>query len=150
MAIPLIQAGSVTRPERGRAERATRPTPSTSCAATAAPAARSPITNAAGGSAAFDKPVDNIGTKTIRRLRRLRRPSTSTPSTSRAAATPGKVFVGQRKDPFAVNLGTIFDLVNAPSAAVITDPALINARRRNDLAEQERHHARARGADKTA
>jgi hypothetical protein len=34
--------------------------------------------------------------------------------------------VGQRKDPFAVNLGTIFDLVNAP-VSVITDPALINA-----------------------
>jgi hypothetical protein len=41
-------------------------------------------------------------------------------------AMPGKVFAGQRKDPFAVNLGTIFDLVNAP-VAVITDPALINA-----------------------
>ena len=37
-------------------------------------------------------------------------------------AQPGKVFVGQRQDPFAVNLGTIFDLVNAP-VAVITDPA---------------------------
>ncbi len=41
-------------------------------------------------------------------------------------AQPGKVFVGQRQDPFAVNLGTIFDLVNAP-LAVITDPTLINA-----------------------
>ena len=30
------------------------------------------------GAATFDKPVDNIGTKTIRRLRGLRRPSTST------------------------------------------------------------------------
>ena len=39
---------------------------------------------------------------------------------------PGKEFAGQRKDPFAVNLGTIFDLVNAP-VSVITDPALINA-----------------------
>ncbi|HEY2976502.1 MAG TPA: DUF4331 domain-containing protein, partial [Burkholderiaceae bacterium] len=38
----------------------------------------------------------------------------------------GKLFVGQRKDPFAVNLGTIFDLVNAP-VSVITDPTLINA-----------------------
>ena len=32
----------------------------------------------------------------------------------------------QRKDPFAVNLGTIFDLVNA-AVLVITDPTLINA-----------------------
>ena len=39
---------------------------------------------------------------------------------------PARVFVGQRKDPFAVNLGTIFDLVNAP-VGVITDPALIGA-----------------------
>jgi hypothetical protein len=39
---------------------------------------------------------------------------------------PAKLFVGQRQDPFAVNLGTIFDLVNAP-LAVITDPALIGA-----------------------
>jgi hypothetical protein len=52
-------------------------------------------------------------------------PSTSTrqhPGLRRA----GRVFVGQRQDPFAVNLGTIFDLVNAP-VAVITNPALINA-----------------------
>jgi hypothetical protein len=39
---------------------------------------------------------------------------------------PAGVFVGQRQDPFAVNLGTIFDLVNAPPR-VITNPALINA-----------------------
>ncbi|MEO5698258.1 MAG: DUF4331 domain-containing protein, partial [Burkholderiaceae bacterium] len=41
-------------------------------------------------------------------------------------ATPARLFVGQRQDPFAVNLGTIFDLVNAP-IDVITNPALINA-----------------------
>jgi hypothetical protein len=39
---------------------------------------------------------------------------------------PGWLFVGQRKEAFAVNLGTIFDLVNAP-LAVITHPDLINA-----------------------
>ena len=39
---------------------------------------------------------------------------------------PGKLFVGQRKEAFAVNLGAIFDLVNAP-LAVITDPANIGA-----------------------
>ena len=55
-------------------------------------------------------------------------PSTSTPSTSRAARCPAKVFVGQRKDPFAVNLGTIFDLVNAPRRRD-HQPALINAAR---------------------
>jgi hypothetical protein len=86
---------------------------------------RTSITNAANGSATFDKPVDNIGTKTIpdyagyaaKHVYNVNVPGCS---------MPGKLFVGQRKDPFAVNLGTIFDLVNAP-LAVITNPALINA-----------------------
>ena len=86
---------------------------------------RTSLTNMSGGSATFDKPVDNIGTKTIpdyagysaKHIYNVNVPGCS---------VPAKVFVGQRKDPFAVNLGTIFDLVNAP-LAVITDPALINA-----------------------
>ncbi len=86
---------------------------------------RAAITNASGGSAIFDKPVDNIGTKTIadyaayagKHVYNVNIPG---------CAMPGRVFVGQRKDPFAVNLGAIFDLVNAP-LAVITDPTKINA-----------------------
>ena len=86
---------------------------------------RSAVTNAAGGSATFDKPVDNIGTKTIpdyaayaaKHLYNVNIPG---------CAMPGKLFVGQRKEAFAVNLGAIFDLVNAP-LSVIADPALINA-----------------------
>ncbi|WP_416758421.1 DUF4331 domain-containing protein [Roseateles sp. So40a] len=86
---------------------------------------RGSITNAAGGGATFDKPVDNIGKKTIadyasyaaKHIYAVNIPG---------CAQPAKVFVGQRKDPFAVNLGTIFDLVNAP-VGVITDPAQINA-----------------------
>jgi hypothetical protein len=78
--------------------------------------------------ATFTKPVDYIGAKTL-----------GSPSAYEAYASqyiynvtipgcsvPGKVFVGQRKDPFAVNLGTIFDLVNV-QVAQITNPALINA-----------------------
>jgi hypothetical protein len=86
---------------------------------------RASVTNAAGGSKTFDKPVDNIGTKTIpdyaayadRHIYNVNIPGCS---------MPGKVFVGQRKEPFAVNLGTIFDLVNAP-VSLITDPTQINA-----------------------
>ena len=82
------------------------------------------VANAAGGTS-FDKPVDNIGVKTIpdyvayaaKHVHAINVPGCD---------TPGRVFVGQRQDPFAVNLGTIFDLVNAP-VAVITDPALIGA-----------------------
>ena len=86
---------------------------------------RGAVTNAMGGSATFDKPVDNIGTKTIpdyaayaaRHVYGVNIPG---------CAMPAKMFVGQRKDAFAVNLGPIFDLVNAP-VAVITDPTKINA-----------------------
>lgn len=86
---------------------------------------RSSITNASGGGTSFDKPVDNIGVKTIPDYAGYAAKhiySVNIPG----CAQPAKLFVGQRKDPFAVNLGTIFDLVNAP-VAVITDPALINA-----------------------
>jgi hypothetical protein len=83
------------------------------------------VTNASGGSATFDKPVDNIGVKSIadyatyagKHVYNVNIPG---------CAMPAKVFVGQRQDAFAVNLGTIFDLVNAP-VAVITNRALIGA-----------------------
>ena len=83
------------------------------------------ITNADNGSAVFDKPVDNIGTKTIadyagyaaKHVYNINIPN---------CATPGRLFVGQRREGFAVNLGVVFDLVNAP-LAVITDPTLIGA-----------------------
>jgi hypothetical protein len=86
---------------------------------------RASVTNASGGGKTFDKPVDNIGTKTIpdyagyadKHVYNVNIPGCS---------MPGKIFVGQRKEPFAVNLGTIFDLVNAP-VGVITNPALIGA-----------------------
>lgn len=88
---------------------------------------RQSITGASGGASSFDKPVDNIGRKTIadyeayaaKHVHAINIPGCN---------MPGRVFVGQRKDPFAVNLGAIFDLVNAP-VGVITDPALIGAAR---------------------
>jgi hypothetical protein len=124
VAIPLIQSGQVTAPNAAalnvnetftvdvmRGDRRS--------------GTRGSVTNAAGGSATFDKPVDNIGTKTLpnypayadQHIYNVNVPGCS---------MPARLFVGQRKDPFAVNLGTIFDLVNAP-VSVITDPALKNA-----------------------
>jgi Domain of unknown function (DUF4331) len=84
--------------------------------------ARAAVTNAANGSATFDKPSDNIGTKTIPNYLAYAAKhvySVNIPGCN----TPGKLFVGQRKDPFAVNLGAIFDLINVPSAAFLLDPA---------------------------
>jgi hypothetical protein len=68
------------------------------------------VTDAMSGAATFQKPVDNIGNKTLADyaayaggfVREIRLPDDSI----------GRVFVGQRKDPFVVNLGEVFDLVN--------------------------------------
>jgi hypothetical protein len=83
----------------------------------ASPVSGSPVV---GGqlTSVFAKPVDNIGTKTIPNYAAYANNfiyAINIPGCS----TPGKVFVGQRKDPFAVNLGVIFDLVNVPSAAFL-------------------------------
>lgn len=85
------------------------------------------VTKVSGG-AVFDKPSDYIGTKTLgskaayEAYANQHIYSVNIPG----CATPGRLFVGQRQETFAVNLGGIFDLVNAP-LAVITDPTLINA-----------------------
>jgi len=92
---------------------------------------RASITNASGGSATFDKPADNIGTKTIPDYAAYAAQhvySVNVPG----CATPGRLFVGQRQEGFAVNLGPIFDLVNAP-VAVITNPEQINAAAANSI-----------------
>ncbi len=68
-------------------------------------------TNFDSGSQIFMKPADNVGGKTFsdyeayarNHIARVRLPG---------ATTPARVFVGQRKDPFVVNLGETFDLVN--------------------------------------
>ena len=89
------------------------------------------ITNASGGSATFDKPVDNIGEKTIADYASYAAAhvySINIPG----CATAGKVFVGQRQDPFAVNLGVIFDMVDAP-VSVIDDATKYNATPRGSL-----------------
>ena len=83
------------------------------------------VTNAANASERFDKPVDNIGVKTIADYPTYAGKHIYTVNIP-GCSQPAKLFVGQRKDPFAVNLGTIFDLVNAP-VSVITNPAFINA-----------------------
>ena len=124
VAIPLIQAGQVT--DRNAATLNVNESFTVDVVrGDRRGGQRAAVTNVAGGSATFDKPVDNIGTKTIpdyaayaaKHVYNVNLPGCN---------MPAKLFVGQRKEAFAVNLGTIFDLVNAP-LSVITDPALINA-----------------------
>ncbi|MBC7610788.1 MAG: DUF4331 domain-containing protein [Polaromonas sp.] len=82
------------------------------------------LTKTTGGSATFEKPVDNIGVKTIADYAAYaaKHIHTVTIPGCPAGKDQGKVFVGQRQDGFAVNLGPVFDLVNAP-ASVLLDPA---------------------------
>ena len=76
--------------------------------------ARSSVTNATGGASVFDKPVDNIGDKTFgsatgyATYANLHIYDVTIPGCS----TPGRVFVGQRKEPFYIAVGRIFDLFN--------------------------------------
>ncbi len=92
------------------------------------------VTKASGGSATFEKPVDYIGAKTLgdkaayEKYAGLHIHSVNIPG----CAAPGKLFVGQRQEGFAVNLGPVFDLVNA-TAAQITNPALKNAFAANSI-----------------
>jgi hypothetical protein len=78
----------------------------------------------ANGAATFEKPVDNIGTKTIADYAgyAAQHIHTVTVPGCPVGKNQGRVFVGQRQEGFAVNLGAIFDLVNAP-AAVLLNPA---------------------------
>ncbi len=69
------------------------------------------VGNATLGGHTFFKPIDNIGNKSIANYPAYAANfmyAISIPG----CATPGRVFVGQRKDGFVVNLGEIFDLVN--------------------------------------
>ena len=69
------------------------------------------VGNASLGGQTFYKPVDNIGKKSIADYGAYAANfvySVAIPG----CAMPGRVFVGQRKDGFVVNLGEIFDLVN--------------------------------------
>lgn len=79
------------------------------------------VVNLAGGAGEFQKPVDNIGNKSIpdyAGYAAKHRYGIVIPGCS----TPGRMFVGQRKEGFGVNLGEIFDLVN------ISVPRIIGSR----------------------
>ena len=69
-----------------------------------------PITSTA-GSSVFGKPVDNIGNKTIANYAAYAAQFVYDIKIP-GCATPGRLFVGQRKDSFVINLGETFDLVN--------------------------------------
>lgn len=64
-----------------------------------------------GGADQFTKPFDNIGQKTIADYAAYAHAHIATVGLP-GCATPGRVFVGQRKEPFFINVGEAFDLFN--------------------------------------
>jgi hypothetical protein len=121
--IPLVQAGTVSNVSDGNLNVAETYTVAVVRGDRRKGGAQ--LLTGVGGATRFDKPVDNIGVKTIPDYAAYAAKHVHTVNIP-GCNMPARLFVGQRQDPFAVNLGTIFDLVNAP-VSVITDPALIGA-----------------------
>jgi hypothetical protein len=73
----------------------------------------------------FEKPADFIGTKTFGNADAYQSYADAHVFTVDIPGCnmPGKVFVGQRQEGFAVNLGPIFDLVNAQLGDIINPNA---------------------------
>ncbi|MEO5894954.1 MAG: DUF4331 domain-containing protein, partial [Vicinamibacterales bacterium] len=72
---------------------------------------RSSITDAASGSATFKKPVDRIGDKSVPAYGQYadnHRYDINIPG----CAAGGRVFVGQRREGFVINVGEVLDLIN--------------------------------------
>ena len=68
------------------------------------------ITNADTGASSFLKPVDNIGNKTLADYAAYA--ANHIYDIAIPGCEAGRMFVGQRDDPFVVNLGEVFDLIN--------------------------------------
>jgi hypothetical protein len=110
--IPLVQAGQITGPNQPTSN--LRETYTVSVVRGDRRGRIGDLLSKTDGTTEFDKPTDNIGEKTF---------GSGGAYASYAAQhvydvkipgcnAPGKVFVGQRKDPFVVALGPIFDLIN--------------------------------------
>jgi hypothetical protein len=75
---------------------------------------RASVTNAGNGQTQFDKPVDNIGDKVFGGPNGYAAYAAQHvyPIAIPGCAVPGRVFVGQRKEPFYIAVGKTFDLFN--------------------------------------
>lgn len=92
------------------------------------------VTDAVDGSTEFAKPSDYIGTKTFGDGNAYNSYAASLTNSGALyhdvlipvcanGSDTGRVFVGQRKDSFAVNLGRTFDLINLDPIGGTDDPA---------------------------
>ena len=82
------------------------------------PTSTSALSNVANGATTFSKPVDNIGKRSFPDYKSYAAKHVYNVNIP-GCSTPGRVFVGQRKEGFGVRLGDIFDLLNIPTSEVI-------------------------------
>jgi hypothetical protein len=116
VAIPLSQAGQITGVNPATQNVAETFTVSMVSGAARRGGGGRLLSNATTGATTFDKPIDNIGNKTLPDYPGYA--ANFIYSVNIPGCGMGRVFVGQRKDPFAVNLGETFDLVNINFPAV--------------------------------
>jgi hypothetical protein len=108
IAVPLVNIGQITAGSGNPGLNVVQTYTATAIRNGVFPA---PIKDASSGSTTFTKPLDNVGMKSLpdyvsyanQYLYDIDIPG---------CGTPGRMFVGQRKDPFVVNLGDTFDLIN--------------------------------------
>lgn len=98
------------------------------------------VVSKTGGGSTLEKPVDYIGEKTLGNAAAYQGYAdahihTVTIPGCTSGTNQAKVFVGQRQEGFAVNLGTIFDLVNAPFN-VISNRSFANAAAVNSIQDK--------------
>lgn len=124
-AIPLRYAGPIDTPEDGNQSELESYTITLRTGDRRTGAAQA-ITGSSGTT--FAKPIDYVGTKTL--------PDYESYAdqfihdvTIPGCGSPGRVFVGQRAEAFAVNLGEVFDLVNL----VPLEGAISNSRENDEL-----------------
>ena len=130
VAIPLTQAGGVSKVADGNLNVAETYSLSIVRGDRRAGTSAS-VTKGDGTTRTFEKPVDYIGVKTLGNAAAYEAYAAQHVHAVKIPGCPagkdtGKVFVGQRQEGFAVSLGPIFDLVNAPASAIL-DPKNINA-----------------------
>jgi hypothetical protein len=110
--IPLLQIPTITAGEGGDATLAFKQTYTiTLIEGDCRRGTRRPITHAATASETFEKPMDNVGSKTIPDYDAYANQliyDMSIPGCN----THGRVFVGQRQEGFNIELGKVFDSIN--------------------------------------
>ena len=113
IAVPLVNVGQITQPDPGASILNVRETYTINAVRDGRrnTGKRQAVTHATSGASEFVKPVDNIGAKSIPNYAQYAAQHVY-PINIPGCAQQGKVFVGQRKEPFYVNLGEAFDLIN--------------------------------------